>query len=547
MRRACAASAFAALALAAGPDARATGNGAACGTVVVSAGFALGSPEPIATLDPMLTSNSLAEWNGITLLYLPLLWFDGDDHVDWSKSLASAVVPNADDTSFTVSLRPWHWSDGTAVTSADALYAWTLIRSLGPSFYGWDTGGVPQLIRTVTAPDPRTLVVTLRQRVNPDWFEALGLDDFTPLPRQAWSRWSLAEQQSRQSQASFYGVVDGPFRIRSLALGRDAVFVPNEHYEGPHPGYRRLVMDFFEGADPIERLRAGQLDVVNFPYDLWDAASHLPGARRVDLGAEGDITTIALNFHNPGVAFLGERPVRQAIARAIDQRRIIDTVYHGRSLPQEGFIATADAVRIPPELRGGSGPMSFDPAASRALLDRAGWRPGIDGIRTRNGHRLALTLLLRSDDATQILMAELIQTDLGKVGIAVALKEVAFNQLIARMVGARQGWDAVLIPWGSGNYPDGTQWFSPTSAGNYGGYADPTMDRLLDAATSEAGDGPLFALERYVVLQQPMIFLPSGNTIVLARDGIGGLATVLGPSGELNAERLTAACGNPGA
>ncbi len=523
----------------------------ACDTIVVSAAFTLGPPSPIASLHPLLTSNSFAEQNGISLLYLPLLWFDSDDRIDRAKSLASAVTANVDDTRFTVTLRPWHWSDGTAISSADVLYAWDMIRALGPSFYAWNTGGVPQLIRSVTAEGPRTVVFDLRRRVNPDWFEALGLEDFTPLPRQAWSRWTVAEQQSRESEASFYHVVDGPFEVASLDLGRDAVFVPNPRYDGHRPAVRRLIMDFLEGADPIERLRAGQLDAVNFPYDLWDVASRLPGARHVDLGPQGNTASIVLNFRNPRRTFLREVAVRQAMARAIDQKRLIDIVFHGRSLPQQGFVATGNTDQIPPELRGGSGPMSFDPAAARGLLDAAGYRPGPDGIRVRAGRRLALTLIVASDAVDDVMMAQLVETDLRQVGISVSIKELAFNQLIARLLGGHDGWDAVLLAWGSGNYPDGTQFFAKSSSGNYGGYSDPTMETLLDAATTEAGDGPLFALERYVVRQQPMIFLPDGNPIILARDTVHGLADVAGPSGELNAERLTVGgprgCATPGA
>ncbi len=541
--------AAAALAIAPVPSRAATDTG--CGTVVVSAAFALGDPSPIASLHPLLTSNSFAEQNGIGLLYLPLLWFDNRFRIDWSKSIASAVTANADDTRFTVTLRPWHWSDGKPVTSADVLYSWDLIRALGPSYYGWDIGGVPQLVRSVAAPDARTVVFDLTQRVNPDWFEKLSLDDFYPLPKQAWGRYDVAGQQSRQSEAAFYSVVDGPFRLASLQLGRDAVFVPNERYDGTRTKIRRLIIDFLEGSDPIERLEAGQLDAVSFPYDLWDAAAHLPGARRVNLGAQGGIYSIVLNYRNEASDFLRDVAVRQAIARGIDQKRLIETVFHGQALPQEGFVATGEPAEIPPEFRGGGGPMSFDPAAARALLDRNGYHLGPDGVRSRNGHRLALTLLAAADAPSTILMAQLIQSDLRAIGIAIGIKELEFNQIVARMLGTHQGWDAVLIAWGSGNYPDGTQWFSPTSSGNYGGYEDAKMNRVLDKATTEGGDAPLFALERYAVQQQPMIFLPGPDAVVLARDTLRGLQDATGPSGEFNGEVLTGGgphgCEKPGA
>ena len=328
--------------------------------------------------------------------------------------------------------------------------------------------------------------------------------------------------------------------------------MPNPRYEGRHPAYGRLVMDFLEGADPVERLRAGQIDAVNFPFDVWQAVGRIDGVRRVDPGPEGKFGSIVLNLRNPHRAVLRALAVRQAIARAINQKRMIDTIWHGQGVPQEGFVATESTDLLPPELRGGGGPMSFDPAAAAALLDRAGYRMGPDGVRIApDGERLAFTLLI-SPDSGAVPMSQLIQSDLRHVGIELDIKQVEFNQLIARMLGPHDGWDAVIIAFGSGDYPDPTQFFSPTSSGNYGGYSDPTMDRLIADVTSKSGDGPLFALERYVVDQQPMIFLPDGKPTVLARDTIGGIEKVSGPGGELSAEFLTTSapavkCPTPGA
>ena len=127
-----------------------------------------------------------------------------------------------------------------------------------------------------------------------------------------------------------------------------------------------------------------------------------------------------------------------------------------------------------------------------------------------------------------------------------SIKEVEFNQLYARILGPRTGWDATFFGWGAGGYPDGTQWFATDSESNFSGYSDPTMDRLLDTANSTPGLGPLWALERYVVAQQPMIFLPTGSPVILARKGLEGLDHFSLPGSELEVETLhDPACGVP--
>ncbi len=527
---------LAALAPLAGPPAAAA---AACGTVVLPSSLALGPPTSAISFHPVLATGSFPEENGIFSMFRPLVWVDDDRKVDPADSLAASIVPSDDDTRFTVTLRPWHWSDGTAVTAADVLYTWSLIRAEGRAYTDWGLGGVPQLIRSVAAPDPHTVVFTLARTVNPDWFIQLGLGQFTPLPRQAWGGIPIAEQRSRQSDASFYSVVDGAFRLQSFEPGRHAVFVPNAAYEGHHPVYRRLVVDFLGGFDPLEQLRRHDVDAAFLPFDVWKAGTRLGRDRLVPLGAQGSISTIELNYRNDKVAFFHDVRVRQAIARAIDQKRIVETAFHGQGLPQYGFVETAHASDIPPELRGGRGPLAYDPEAARALLDGAGYRPGPGGIRIGHGTRLAFKLLCDADAPDDLIVSELVEADLAHVGIAVSIKEVGINQMLARLAGGGVDWQAAFLPWGGGGYPDGTQWFASTSSYNFGGYRDAAMDRLLDGATARAGDAPLFALERYVVLQQPVIFLPDGDPSVLVAPSLHGIRRLSGPGGEFSPEYLT--------
>ncbi len=525
-----------ALALLASP---AIASAAPCGTLVLPANLTFGPPNPANTFHPVLSTGTFSEQNGIDLLFRPLVWIGQDDRIDPSQGLAASIVADADDRRFTVTLRPWHWSDGTAVTSADVLYTWHLIRQLGAAYVNFGLGGVPQDIRDVAAPDPHTVVFTLDRTVNPDWFEQLGITDFTPLPAHAWSSIPLATQQTRQGEASFYRVVDGPFHLESLMLGRYAAFVRNRRYDGHQPDYERLVIDFLAGADPLEALRAHALDAAFLPFDLRARENRLGDWQRVALGSQGSLDTIILDFRNRSVPFLRELAVRRAMARAIDQKRIVATVFAGETLPQYGFVATARTDQLPPELRNGASPLAYDPAGARAALDAAGWRAGPDGIRARDGQRLAFTMLVDADFTDGIKMAQLVETDLRAVGIAVDLREMAFTQLIARLSGPADGWQTVLMNWGGAGYPDGTQWFASTSSFNFGGWNDPPTDRLLADATAHAGDGPLFALERHIVAAEPMLFLPDGDPTLLARRGIGGFARLAGPGGEFSPENLT--------
>lgn len=89
------------------------------------------------------------------------------------------------------------------------------------------------------------------------------------------------------------------------------------------------------------------------------------------------------HFRHP---LLADKRVRQALIHAIDRDNILSTLYSD-SYPKGSSILARTAVGFKDQ----SGNYSFDPSKSRRLLDEAGWIPGEDGIRVKDGKRLSLT------------------------------------------------------------------------------------------------------------------------------------------------------------
>ena len=89
------------------------------------------------------------------------------------------------------------------------------------------------------------------------------------------------------------------------------------------------------------------------------------------------------HFRHP---LLADKRVRHALLHAIDRDNILSTLYSD-SYPKGSSILARTAVGFKDQ----SGNYSFDPSKSRRLLDEAGWIPGEDGIRVKDGKRLSLT------------------------------------------------------------------------------------------------------------------------------------------------------------
>ena len=108
---------------------------------------------------------------------------------------------------------------------------------------------------------------------------------------------------------------------------------------------------------------------------------------------------------------------------------------------------------LSPAAKAGKYPVGYDTAKAKALLAAAGWKPGPDGIRMKDGKRLAFTDVIPSGNVTGQLGAELIQADLRAVGIAMTIREVTFSQMLVLSYKPLQ-WEAMQFGWALGVYPD---------------------------------------------------------------------------------------------
>lgn len=112
---------------------------------------------------------------------------------------------------------------------------------------------------------------------------------------------------------------------------------------------------------------------------------------------------------------LADRNVRLALSKAIDRRTYGETIYGaGYPVVQGAFNQTT------PYFTSQQGKLAYDPDGAGKLLDEAGWTPGPDGIRVKNGQKLTIDYPLTSFVSS----AELLQAQARKVGIDIRLRQL---------------------------------------------------------------------------------------------------------------------------
>ncbi|MFG2589386.1 ABC transporter substrate-binding protein [Streptomyces sp. NPDC048438] len=168
--------------------------------------------------------------------------------------------------------------------------------------------------------------------------------------------------------------------------------------------------------------------------------------------------------------------VRQAIQKALDRQEIVDTVLSASYKPATSSLAstTGDYTDLGDRL-------GHDAAGAEELLEGAGWRTGSDGIRTKNGRKLALKVVWASNFGPNQTALELIQQQLKKVGIQVSLQSSTIGDYVA----LRQKGDYDLS-WGNSTRvdPDILRTGFSGKLLNFGHLSDGELDTLLEKQAS---------------------------------------------------------------
>lgn len=464
---------------------------------------------------------------GIGLMYRPLLYISAQDTVDYARSIASSVSVSNNDTTFTVHLKPsWHWSNGQPITSADVLYAWDILDATSQSTAVWENcgvgiGGLPAKWKSVTAPNPETVVIQTTVPVNPVWFEINGIAQLAPIPKAVWDHTSnmkaeltWIEANANKPLSPLFKVTDGPYQITKFVNNEYWEFTANPNYSGHKAQIKKLIFDY-ETGDPgvFLGLRKGTLDQANLPPEYAVDRSQLKGYRIVNAGYAFGINYMQLNMSAAAPNGIGSvfshLYVREALQMGIDQNAIVQKLYDGYAHTEYG--------PVPPEP-----PNAFydpavkkwpyNPKAGLKLLEAHGWKM-VNGVLMKNGKPFTFQLLFMSGTITDNNIVQLLKNDWAQEGIQVTLKSEPFNQVIAATPSQYQAeWWGAGWYYGPDFYPTGGTLYKCGGGFTPPGYCNAHMDQLINATygpgTPAQEQQRLDAYQIYVSQQLPVLWLP---------------------------------------
>lgn len=448
------------------------------GTLVISVGA-----EPDYLLPPIITALLGRQVQDLVYYRLAELRAPvntiGDAGFD--PRLAESWSWSDDSLSITFRLDPRaRWHDGAPVRARDMVYTYSL--------YVDPKVGSPQSVYfanvdSLTAPDSLSAVVWFGRRKSEQFYEFVH--NFVPVPSHL-----LAEADPsalRASDLATRPVGNGPYRFVRWERGaRLELVADTAHWRG-RPGLDRVIWTV--APDPttaVTRLLAGEADLYesmrpdNIDQAAQDSMLRLVPYQSMQYGFMQFNVRDQRERTRPHPLF-GDRALRRAITMAIDRERLVRSIYDTLAHVAVGPFPRANAGDR--ELR----QIPYDPDEARRLLDSLGWRDADgDGTRERGSVPLAFSILTPTSSQPRMSAAVILQEQLRQVGARVTLDAMEFNSFLAVQDARR--FDAWLGVWQPDPTPSGIrQTWGGDGESNYGGYADPTFDALLDSAVF-AGD-----------------------------------------------------------
>ena len=263
------------------------------------------------------------------------------------------------------------------------------------------------LLVGVSAPDNKTFVIELSEPYYPLLTELGVTRPFAMISPKA-----MKDGSTKDGVNAYIGT--GPYVLTDFVTDEYAVFEANENYWGEQPKIKKITVKVIpDNQTRILALEKGEIDMI-FGKNMIDAdaINQYTGNDKFTVSLSDPTSTrqIVLNTTRD---VLADKEVRQALQHATNKQTISEGIFYGLEQPADTLFAkTVPYCDIDLE------PYAYDVELAQSMLDEAGWVVGSDKIREKDGQKLNIDLLYNSDSVTEKAIAEYLQSEYQKIGIA---------------------------------------------------------------------------------------------------------------------------------
>ena len=351
----------------------------------------------------------------------------------------------------------------------------TLELITNPDFRAWRTTG-HSLVRDIAVASPTEITWRMEEAFAP--YLSFLTETFI-VPKH------ILEKEADPNAAAFNQapVGTGAFKWGQRVAGNHLELVANPDYFGEGPYIERLIFKYIPDLTVFyTQFKSGDIDLVGQAYitaDNYEEARNLPG-RVVTLVPMPSVESIYLNLERPQFK---DPAVREALYAAIDRQGIIDALYYGVPKPTESFMPQQSFYynpNLPAQV--------YDLDRARQILDEAGWVPGPDGIRAKDGVRLSFANSTTAGNHLREQAQQFLQQTFAEIGVEMTISNLPAAVMWGEFWAQSQFDTAMVgITYLIGGDPDVTNRFHTRAIVAQGGrgsnnaqYSNPEVDALLE-------------------------------------------------------------------
>jgi len=273
----------------------------------------------------------------------------------------------------------------------------------------------------------------------------------------------------------------GPFKFAGWKTDEKITLVANDDYFEGKPGIGRVIFRILpDQSIQFLELRNESIDSMSLTPDQWNGYDVF--FKKYNKFRYPAFQYTYLGFNLTRQPFDDGR-IRRAIAHAIDKTQIINGVMLGIGRPATG--------PYPPQSWAYNSEIKdyeYNPEKSKKLLREAGWSDSDgDGILDKtysDGKKriFEFTILTNQGNKLRQMTAEIIQSQLKKIGIKVNVRIIEWSTFIHQFID-KKNFDAVILGWSLSRDPDQYSiWHSQEAREggyNFVSYKNPEVDKLL--------------------------------------------------------------------
>jgi len=414
-------------------------------------------------------------------IYNPLFNIDTDGN--FFPVLAKEVpsVENggisADGLNWKITLRDdVRWHDGRPFTADDVKF--TLELLVDKEFRSWRTTG-HEHVRDLTVVSPTEITWRMATPFAP-YFSILASTFM--VPKHAFD--GVADKNTAPFNNAPIGT--GAFKFKTRVAGSYIELEANKDYFGEGPYLERIIYRYIPDLTVLyTQFKSGEIDVTGIQAitaDHYDEAKDLPG-KRVEVAYASTVECFGLNLSKP---WFKELAVREALYHALDKATIIDAIYYGLPKPSESYLPSQFPWYHPNLPR-----HEYNLDKARALLDAAGWKPGRDGIRQKDGVRLSFSNSTTSGNHLREQAQQFVQQSFRDIGVELTIRNLPPAVMWGEYWMMSQ-YDTCFVgaTYIAGSDPDASDYFHSSSIGMKGGSGQNTFvyeSKVVDSLFEEGG------------------------------------------------------------